>query len=73
MSVLRVAAPYAMAFIVVKERIVSWRFVVDERMDNSHVAVVREEIEGGKPVPDDESRRDIETDLQEPGMFSARG
>jgi hypothetical protein len=35
------------------------------------VAVVQEEMEGGNPVPDD-SRPDIETDLQESGMFSAR-
>jgi hypothetical protein len=62
---------YAVAFIVVEERTISQRLVVDERMDDSRVTVVQEETEGGNPVPDD-SRPDIETDLQEPGMFSAR-
>jgi hypothetical protein len=49
----------------------SQRLVVDERMDDSRVALEQEEMEGGNPVPDD-SLPDIETDLQEPGMFSAR-
>jgi hypothetical protein len=37
----------AVAFIVVKERTMSQRLVVDERMDDSRVAVVREEMEPG--------------------------
>ena len=45
-----------------KERIVSRRLVADERMDDSRVAVVQEEMEGGNPVGDD-SRPDIETDF----------
>jgi hypothetical protein len=49
----------------------SQRLLVDQRMDDSRVAVVQEETEGGNPVPDD-SRPDIETDLKEPDMFSAR-
>jgi hypothetical protein len=64
--------PYALAFIVVKERTMWQRLVVDERMDDGRVAVgSAEEMEGGNPVPDD-SRPDIKTDLQQPGMFSTR-
>lgn len=45
-----------------KERIVLRRPVVDERMDDSRVAVVQEEMEGGNLVLDD-SRPDIEMDF----------